>query len=84
MTRTSGGGGRRWPHVALAAWAGLVVVLLIWPVYDLLGNRVEPYVLGLPLAFAWNAILALVTFLFPGRPTAEEREFLDVASTPSD
>jgi hypothetical protein len=63
MTGASGGGGRRWPHVALAVWAALVLVLLIWPAYDLLGNRVEPYVLGLPLAFAWNGLLAAATFL---------------------
>ena len=52
----------RWPHVALAIWVALVTALLIWPAYDLLGNRVEPYVFGLPLAFAWNAILAVATF----------------------
>jgi hypothetical protein len=57
------GNGRRWPHVALAVWAALVLCLLIWPAYDWLGNRVEPYVLGLPLAFAWNALLAGATFL---------------------
>jgi hypothetical protein len=63
MTGASGGGGRRWPHVALGVWALLIVVLLIWPAYDLLGNRVEPFVFGLPLAFAWNALLAVATFL---------------------
>ena len=57
------GRGRRWPHAALALWAALVLCLLIWPAYGWLGNRVEPHVLGLPLAFAWNGLLALATFL---------------------
>jgi hypothetical protein len=63
MKRRPGAGERRWPHLALAVWAVLIVVLLIWPAYDLLGNRVEPFVFGLPLAFAWNALLAVATFL---------------------
>ena len=63
MADGSGSGGRLWPHVGLAVWAAFVLAALIWPVYDLLGNRVEPYVLGLPLAFAWNAILAAATFV---------------------
>ena len=63
MTGASGGGGRRWPHVALGVWAAVVLPLLIWPLYPALGNRVEPYVLGLPLAFAWNALLAAATFV---------------------
>jgi hypothetical protein len=62
-TSGPGSGGRRWPHVALGVWSALIVALLIWPAYDLLGNRVEPYVFGLPLAFAWNAILAVATFV---------------------
>ena len=44
--------GRRW----CSRW-------LVWPLYDRLGNRVEPRVFGLPLAFAWNALLAGATFL---------------------
>jgi hypothetical protein len=53
--------GRRWPHAALALWCALVLVLLVWPAYAWIGNRIEPTVLGLPLAFAWNALLALAT-----------------------
>lgn len=53
---------RRWPHVMLALWSALVLALLIWPAYDWLGNRVEPRVLGLPLSFAWNGLLAVATF----------------------
>ncbi len=59
-------GGPRWPHWALGAWSLLVTALLIWPAYDWLGNRVEPRVFGLPLAFAWNGILAVATFVVLG------------------
>ena len=51
------------PATAGTVAAALVILLLIWPLYPWLGNRVEPYVLGLPLAFAWNALLAAATFV---------------------
>jgi len=62
--RGAGDGRRaRWPHVALGVWSLVVLALLVWPAYDWIGNRVEPRVLGLPLCFAWNALLAVATFL---------------------
>ncbi len=36
---------------------------LTWPGYAWLGNRIEPFVLGLPFAFAWNIGWVLLTFL---------------------
>ena len=53
---------RRWPHVALALYVVACLAALVWPVYDLAANRVEPYVFGLPFNFAWVAGLAILTF----------------------
>ena len=54
---------RRWPHVALAVYVLACLAALVWPVYDGVANRVEPYVLGLPFNFAWVAGLAMLTFV---------------------
>jgi len=50
-------------HWLLAAYMAVCCLALVWPAYDLLGNRVEPYVLGLPLSFAWNVGWVVLTFL---------------------
>ena len=34
-------------------YALVCVSALIWPGYAWLGNRIEPYVLGLPFSLAW-------------------------------
>lgn len=47
----------------LGAYAALCLAALIWPGYQLLGNRLEPRILGLPLSLAWNAVWVLLTFL---------------------
>ncbi len=54
---------RRWPHVGLAVYVVFCFAALVWPLYDRVANRVEPYVLGLPFNFAWVAGLAILTFL---------------------
>ena len=54
---------RRWPHVALALYALVCLTALVWPVYDLAANRLEPYVLGLPFSLAWIVGWALLTFI---------------------
>ena len=54
---------RRWPHVALAAWVVATVGALTWPGYDLLGNHVDPLVLGVPFSLAWIVGWALATFV---------------------
>jgi hypothetical protein len=52
------------PRNALFALYVVVCALaLTWPVYDLLGNRVEPLVLGLPFTLAWNVGWVLATFV---------------------
>jgi hypothetical protein len=53
---------RRWPHVGLALWTVATVAALIWPAYDLLGNHVDPLVLGVPFSLAWIVGWALATF----------------------
>ena len=55
-------GRRRWPHVALLLWASTVVAALTWPVYDVVGNHVDPLVLGVPFSLAWIVGWALATF----------------------
>ncbi len=47
----------------LAGYAATCAAALVWPGYDVLGNRVAPYVLGLPLSFAWNVGWVVLTFL---------------------
>lgn len=34
-----------------------------WPGYDWFGNRIEPYVLGLPFSLAWIVGWVFLTFL---------------------
>jgi predicted PurR-regulated permease PerM len=34
-----------------------------WPVYDWLGNRIEPFVLGLPLSLAWITGVVVLNFV---------------------
>lgn len=53
---------RRWPHVALALYALVCLLALVWPLYDVIANRLEPYVLGLPFSLAWIVGWALLTF----------------------
>lgn len=54
---------RRWPHVALAAWCAATLLALIWPVYDVFGNHVDPLVLGLPFSLFWIVGWCLATFV---------------------
>lgn len=51
---------RRW---LLAGYALVCLLALVWPGYALVGNRQTPYVLGLPLSFAWNVGWVSVTFV---------------------
>jgi len=51
---------RRW---LLAGYALVCLLALTWPGYALLGNTAEPYVLGLPLSFAWNVGWVALTFV---------------------
>lgn len=49
-------------HALLASYFALCAAALVWPGYQLFGNSIEPYVLGLPLSFAWNVGWVLLTF----------------------
>ncbi len=48
--------------LALGVYVLVCAASLVWPLYGLLGNRVEPFVLGLPLSFAYNIGWVLLTF----------------------
>lgn len=52
-----------WPHVAFACYLGVCALALVWPGYALVGDRIEPFVLGLPFAFAWTVGWVLASFL---------------------
>jgi hypothetical protein len=49
-------------HRLLAIYFVLCALALVWPGYAWLGNRVEPWVLGLPLSFAYNIGWVVLTF----------------------
>ena len=51
----------RTPYVLLCAYLALSLFCLIWPGYAWLGARVEPFVFGLPFAFAWHIFWVLAT-----------------------
>ena len=50
-------------HAALATYFVICAAALIYPGYALLGNRLEPSILGLPLSFAYNIGWVVVTFI---------------------
>jgi hypothetical protein len=46
----------------LAAYFVVCATAVVWPGYQVFGNSLTPYVLGLPLSFAWNVGWVVVTF----------------------
>jgi len=50
-------------NILFGVYVVLCVVALTWPAYDALGNRIEPFVLGVPFVFAWNVVWVLLTFV---------------------
>ena len=62
-------------HVLYALFAVVCLAALSWPGYALLGNRVEPYLLGLPFVLAWNVLWIALSFaaLLVYHLTARER-----------
>ena len=46
----------------LAIYVICCAAALTWPLYDRLGNRIEPYVLGVPFSLAW--VVGWVSFTF--------------------
>ena len=49
-------------HALFGGYALVCLAALTWPGYALLGNRIEPYVLGLPFSLAWNVFWVVLTF----------------------
>ena len=47
----------------LGAYFVVCALALTWPVYPWVGNRIEPYLLGLPMSFMWNVGWVVLTFL---------------------
>jgi len=45
---------------------GLFVVVcamaLVWPGFPMIGNRIEPYILGVPFSLAWNIGWVVASF----------------------
>lgn len=53
----------RMPHVLFGTYIVLCLAALVWPVYAWAGERIEPRVLGLPFAMAWNVGWVLASFV---------------------
>jgi len=53
----------RLPHLLFGAYLLVCLLALVWPVYAWAGDRIEPRVLGLPFAFAWNILWVAASFL---------------------
>ncbi len=50
-------------HLLFFVYIAACLGALTWPGYDWLGNRIEPYILGVPFSFAWVIGWILLTFL---------------------
>lgn len=50
-----------WPDLLLGAYLVTALVMLVWPGYEALGNRVHPYVLGMPFALFWYVAWIVAT-----------------------
>jgi len=44
-------------------YAALCLGAMVWPGYSWFGNRIEPYVLGLPFSLFWNILWVLLSLL---------------------
>jgi len=49
--------------VLLICYLALCASMLVWPGFAWIGNRVEPFVFGLPFALFWNVAWAVLTCL---------------------
>ncbi len=50
-------------HLAFAIYVLACLAAMTWPGYAWLGNRIEPYVLGIPFSLAWVIGWVLLTFV---------------------
>ncbi len=53
---------KRWLHAMAAVGWVICVLAMIWP-GALLGNRIEPFVIGLPFMFFWYVLWVFLLFL---------------------
>ncbi|MCC7013522.1 MAG: hypothetical protein IT454_13240 [Planctomycetes bacterium] len=53
----------RWIDLGFALYCVSAFAAVTWPVYAWTGNRIRPFVLGLPLSLAWIVGWILATFL---------------------
>ena len=63
MMQAAGSGRFKARHGLFAVFLAVVAAAVTWPGYSTLGNSVEPFLLGLPLSFAWNIIWIGLTWL---------------------
>lgn len=49
-------------NVLFALFCAVCLLALVWPGYPLVGNRIQPLVLGLPFSLFWNVLWILLTF----------------------
>ncbi len=50
-------------NILFGLYAAICLASQTWPTYDLLGNGIEPYVLGVPQSLAWIVGWVMLTFL---------------------
>ncbi len=53
----------RAPHILYAVYVIACLVALVWPIYAWAGARIEPRILGVPFAFAWNVFWVVASFV---------------------
>ena len=56
-------GRRLEPHVAAIVYFVIATAFLVWPLFPLLGNRVEPRIFALPFALAYVLGFVVLDFL---------------------
>jgi len=50
-------------HVIFICYVAACLLAIVWPGYAWFGNRIEPYVAGLPFSLAWIVSWVLATFV---------------------
>lgn len=50
-------------EISLGVYFLVCLLALIWPGYPWLGDRIEPYVLGVPFSLTWNVLWVAMSFL---------------------
>lgn len=50
-------------HRLLLGYFVICTLGLVWPAYARIGNRIRPFVLGIPMSFAWVIGWVLLTFV---------------------